>query len=371
MYSLVKPVRHKGATNKRTKNPFKIVALSAMLVSMGLPTQVLLAQETSNGSVLHIQRSVTTAQPGFPQFIYTYHLMNGAQTTLGAQALTGTISLKNTTISVTKNSSHFSEVLWLLVYWPGTCPAADQGLAGANFVWSDILKNPTESGSKFAVNLKFPNPLPLTGCLGFVFGGGPLVEGQTTMSADLSLTYEVMSHSNTVIDLAGEYCFGQNWGCQNATLDDDMGFGVPISMQTSGHLAELFGNISDSTFDGTPSFGPLPTGKSWGAVNDFYLLPGGCGQFGENLNSQGYPNPTMLTTLYSWLPPDAVHLENVSMEYKIPEGKTSLAALQRQVEKIFPVPPSVNVGDCIVVIYGRGGNGATDNETQVKALLTP
>ena len=54
----------------------------------------------------------------------------------------------------------------------------------------------------------------------------------------------------------------------------------------AGHLLELFGNISDSTFDGTQNFGPLPTGASWGAGNDFYLLPGGCGRFEENLLSQ-------------------------------------------------------------------------------------
>ena len=31
----------------------------------------------------------------------------------------------------------------------------------------------------------------------------------------------------------------------------------------------------------------------------------------------------------------------------------------------------VNSGDCMLVIYGRKGNGATDNETQVKVVLAP
>ena len=191
------------------------------------------------------------------------------------------------------------------------------------------------------------------------------------MSADLSLTYEpASSNANTVIDLAGEYCFGQNWGCQNATVDDTMGFAVPITMPV-GHLVELDGNISDSTFDGTTNFGPLPTGKAWGAVNDFYLLPGGCGQYGTNLNSQGFPNPVPVATLYSWLPSDALHLEGVPMEYKIPPGETGKATLQKPVERIFAVPVTVNAGDCVVVIYARTGNGATDNETQVKAVLAP
>jgi len=221
------------------------------------------------------------------------------------------------------------------------------------------------------VDLDFPHPLPMTGCFALVFGGGPLIQGGVTMSADLNLTYQPSSAAaNTVFDLSGEYCFGQNWGCQNATINDSMAFGVPITMP-AGHLVELFGNVSDSTFDGTGNFGPIPTGRAWGAVNDFYLLPGGCGDFGNNLNGMGFPNPQPLSTLYSWLPGDALHLESVPLEYKIPSGETGEATLEQRVEKIFSVPVTVNSGDCMVVIYGRKGNGATDNETQVHALLAP
>ena len=149
-----------------------------------------------------------------------------------------------------------------------------------------------------------------------------------------------------------------------------MGFGVPITLP-AGRLVELYGDISDSTFDGTKNFGPLPTGKAWGAINDFYLLPGGCGRFGENLNDQGFPNPVSLSTLYSWLPDNNLYLESVPLEYKIPPTGTGKRSLQKPVERIFPVPVTVNAGDCLVVIYGRKGNGATDNETQVKALLAP
>ncbi len=246
----------------------------------------------------------------------------------------------------------------------------DQSLAGASYLWSDILKNPSQSISQLHVDLHFPHPLPMTGCIGFVFGGGPLVEGTVTMSADLNLAYEAGPSPNTVIDLSGEYCFGQNWGCQNATVDDERGFAVPIMMMQSGHLMELYGDISDSTFDGTLNFGPFPTGKVWGALNDFYLLPGGCGKFGGNLNSQGFPKPVPLTTLYSWLPVNAVHLDSVPLQYQIPDGETGEATLQQRVEKILATV-AVNSGDCMVVIYGRLGNGATDNETQVKAVLGP
>jgi hypothetical protein len=106
-------------------------------------------------------------------------------------------------------------------------------------------------------------------------------------------------------------------------------------------------------------------------VNDFYLLPGGCGIFEENLNFQGFPNPAPLSTLHSWLPKDALHLASVPQADRIAPGTPSKAALQNQVENIFSVPIKVTAGDCILVIYGRTGNGATDNETQVNAVMAP
>ncbi len=344
----------------------RVVLLAAILISIAGGKCDLWGQENAApSSVLHIQHSVTTSKTGFPQFLYMYHLLDGAKSMAEVQALAGTISIQN-------YSSNFSEVLWLLVYWQGACPVNDQSLAGANFIWSDILKNPSQSISQLPVHLNFPHPLPMTGCLGFVFGGGPLVAGEVTMSADLDLTYEPSSaDTNTVVYLSGEYCFGQNWGCQNATTDDAQGFAAPFTIPAAGHLAQLFGDISDSSFDGTDNFGPLPTGKEWGAVNDFYLLPGGCGTFGENLNGQGFPKPVRLSTLYSWLPENAVHLDSVPLEYEIPPGEKGKATMQKRVANILPTPVAVNAGDCVVVMYGRTGNGASDNETQVWAVLTP
>jgi len=347
------------------KTYWRTVIRAAILILVVRGICDLWAQENAGAdSLLHIQHSVTTSKTGFPQFLNMYHLLDGANSTLEVRAMSGNISLEN-------HSPNFSEVLWLLAYWEGKCPMNDQSLRGANFIWSDILKNPSQSLSNFRVELQFPHSLPMTGCVGFVFGGGPLFEGEVTMSADLDLTYEPSSSdANKVVDLSGEYCFGQSWGCQNATTDDEKGFAVPITMQ-AGHLVELFGNISDSTFDGTENLGPLPTGKAWGATNDFYLLPGGCGKFEDNLNSAGFPNPVSLVTLHSWLPDKAVHLEGVPLEYEIPRGETGKATLEKRVERIFSTPVTVNSGDCMVVIYGRNGNGATDNETQVKAVLEP
>jgi len=343
----------------------------AVFMFVGLGTSELWAQENAaNRSVLHIQQTRTTSQgsqSGFPTFLAMYHVLDSAKSPAEMLALSGTISLKN-------YDPTFSEVLWALVYWQGNCPAHDISLSSAaGIVWSDILKNPSQSNSTFRVNLDFPHAVPITGCIGLYYGGGPLLAGKATMSADLNLTYRPVANSNpnTVLDLGGEYCFGQDWGCQNATTIDSEGFAVPFMMSAAGHLLELYGNISDSTFDGTNNFGPLPTGEAWGAANDFYLLPGGCEIFEQNLNSQGFPNPAPLLTLHSWLPHDALHLTSLPLVNRIASGETGNATLQGQVESIFSVPVQVNAGDCMLVIYGRSGNGATDNETQVHALLAP
>jgi hypothetical protein len=357
------------------KTNWKPVALALIVAFLGGGTLEAPAQQAdwSQGGYgdrdhheLHIQHTVTTSQINFPQSLYMYHVLDGANSNGEVHGLWGTISLTN-------HGAEFSEVLWELAYWQGQCPADDQSLAGANIFWTDIQKNPSKSQVTLPVDLHFHYPLPMTGCIGLIFAGGPLVQGAAavTMSADLHLEYmRSDATANAVVGLAGEYCFGQNWGCQNATTDDADGFAVPIQVP-AGHLVELYGDISDSTFDGTTNFGPLSKGQVWGATNDYYLLPGGCGQFGANLNSQGSPNPTPLATLHSWLPHDALHLLSVPMDYQIPEGETSKAPLTMQVEALLPYPVKVDAGDCVVVIYGRKANGATDNESQVNAVLAP
>ncbi len=352
------------------KTKWKTVVLLAIFMLTHYGECNLWAQDgASQTSVLHIQQSQTTSQgsqKGWPTFLAMYHVLDGAKSSANMSALKGTLSLKN-------YDPTFSEVLWLLVYWQGECPVHDITLTqAAGILWSDILKNPSRSDSSFPVNLVFPHPLPTTGCIGLYYGGGPLLKGKVTMSADLELTYDpTTSNPDTLVNVGGgEYCFGQDWGCQNATAIDGEAFAVPTVLP-AGHLLEIYGNISDSTFDGTKDYGPLPTGASWGSVNDFYLLPGGCGIFAENLNSQGFPNPAPLSTLHSWLPKDALHLVSIPQVDRIPSGETGEAALQNQVETIFSVPVKVNAGDCMVTIFGRTGNGATDNETQVNALMAP
>lgn len=355
--------------------------LSTMLLMLscsglcGLQAQERLARRP----VLHMQQSVksTDLNPYNPVLLKMYQVLDGANSTAQARALSGTISLQNTT-------ADFSQVLMIVANWQGQCPANDENLTTASsFLWSDILKNPSQSTVTLGVDVHFPSALPMTGCVGLYFGGGSeFGSGVVTMSADLNLTYEpVDSNANTVIDVSGEYCFGETTvgdpasgvtvPCgQNSTADDTQVFAVPTTLP-AGHIAEIFGDISDSTLDGTPNFGPLPTGDAWAASNDFYLLPGGCGAFGQNLNGQMFPNPLPLATFQSWLPGNALRLESVPQVQRIAPGTAAKAALQRRVEDIFSVPVAVNAGDCMLVVYGKTGNGASDHETQVKLVVTP
>ena len=110
-------------------------------------------------------------------------------------------------------------------YWEGKCPVDDQSLNGASFIWSDILKNPSQSTSNFSVDLQFPHPLPMTGCVGFVLGGGPGVEGEVTISTDLNLSYgHCGSDANTVWSICRENIVSAKFGLPDATTDDEEGF---------------------------------------------------------------------------------------------------------------------------------------------------
>jgi hypothetical protein len=128
----------------------------AAFILVGVGASNLQAQDDAakEPSVLHIQQSQTTSQGsqnGFPTFLAMYHVLDGAKSPAELVGLSGTISLKNF-------DPTFSEVLWVLAYWQGECPAHDIALKNvAGILWSDILKNPSHSDSSFRVNLDFPH----------------------------------------------------------------------------------------------------------------------------------------------------------------------------------------------------------------------
>ncbi len=74
---------------------WKLFIVAAVLLPVGGEKSNAWAQEkTPAPAILHIQRSATTWHTGFPQFVYSYRVLDGVTSTAEARALSGTISLE-------------------------------------------------------------------------------------------------------------------------------------------------------------------------------------------------------------------------------------------------------------------------------------
>src|SRR5579871_693671 len=115
------------------KTFWRTIVFSVLVLFVDLGTCNVFGEETpKTPSVLHIVQSQTTSQgsqQGFPTFLRVYKVLDGLKSPAEALSLTGTLSLKNDTPT-------FSEVLWVLVYYQGKCPAdTDLSLNGATIIW--------------------------------------------------------------------------------------------------------------------------------------------------------------------------------------------------------------------------------------------
>ncbi len=132
-----------------------IAVLGAVFTLAGGGSRGLWAQDgASQPAVLHIQQTQTVA-PGngtVPTFLATYRVLDGAKSPANLLALKGTLSVNN-------DSANFSQVLWVMVYWQGECPAHDINLQKiAGYLWLDITKNPSQSNTSFRWISSFPAP---------------------------------------------------------------------------------------------------------------------------------------------------------------------------------------------------------------------
>jgi len=318
------------------------------------------------GSTITSQFSFTTSQTGFPSLWFGYNLPAGQVNLAG---LAGSVM-------VSQSANLYSEFLFIVGYVPsGACPtggtSAQWGPPGTAVVWTDIVKAPTAGQFSTPVNFILPVGVPISNCLVVGINGGPVAAAHVaTGSVSLTAIYtQSPASSGQVIGAAGEFCFGQTWGCQGATTDNTKSFAnmTPISQRAS--LQAIWGNISDTTFDGTGSFGPPPTG-SWVATNDVYVYRGSdCGQFSGNVNGPG--------NYYAQIPPTAVHLLSQplgggpgvgvaqTINFLLP-GLTNGFAVYQTYSNV-----TLNPGDCLVTLYGMQGGGAFDNESQLNAIVQP
>ncbi|WP_088741449.1 hypothetical protein [Haliangium sp. UPWRP_2] len=129
-------------------------------------------------------------------------------------------------------------------------------------------------------------------------------------------------------------------------------------------------NISDSTFDGSGSFGAPPRGP-FTATNDVYVYHGAsCSPLHAGANGPG--------DYTSHIPSDAVQLLSAPLS-----GGAGVQAVQT----IDPLLPglsnglplyrsfsgiTLNPGDCLVTLYGiQGSSAGFDNEDQLHLIVQP
>jgi len=310
-------------------------------------------------SPVHMVGSTTTGATGFPTAWYGFPIEPGAQS---MSSLTGTVS-------VTNSANLYAEVLFILQYlpsgacqsglWPSTTP--EYGPPGGQALAQFIVKAPTSGTFSLPIDLTLPGGgAPMSSCVLVGLNGGSVSTAHAVTSAvDLTLSYApAQSPAQSVLGAGGEFCFGQGWGCQAATTNDALSFANVTPIAQATHLTALYGDISDSTFDGTGTFGAPPAG-AWTATNDFYVYHGAeCSMFGV---SSGTAGPG---SYYASIPADAVHLLSV------PLSGSGIGVSTQQVYQAFPSTP-LAAGDCLVTLWGLQGGGGFDNETQVFALVSP
>lgn len=309
-------------------------------------------------SPIALRGSTRTARTGFPTAWYGFPIA-GAQS---FASLAGSVSVDN-------SQSLYAEVLFILQYLPsGACPSGpwpsstpEYGPPGARPLGQFIVKAPTQGNFTVPIHFTLSGGLPMSSCVLLGLNGGPVsATHDVVSSADLSLSFTPPQPppGQGVLGAGGEFCFGQSWGCQAATTNDAQSFAVVTPVTQAAHLVALYGDVSDSTFDGTASFGAPPAG-AWTATNDFYVYHGSeCSQFGVASGPAGPGN------YYASIPADAQHLLSV------PLAGSGIGVSETPVYQSF-TGTSLAAGDCLVTLWGLQGGGGFDNETQVFALTAP
>ena len=306
--------------------------------------------------VLDLHASVVTHPATFKKYLYSF-------------PLPGKVVFEGLSGSVSTNQSlrDFSEALISLHDMPsGRCPQngevydtyeqiakkypGDRDLA--NF----IVKNAKGGVSRVPTQFTLPAGVPIANCAVVILDGSILTGGPFRMTSDMRLTYSATQPSvaPNVVGLGDEFCFGQSWGCQIASVDTSKSFANIVPIQSRFRLLALYGDMSDSTFTGGRQFGPPPRG-AWGMSNDFYVIKS-CAHLPKGIVGPG--------NFYAQIPTDSIHLLNVTMR------GNGQGTLQQPVFKEFS-GVTLQPGDCLAHLVRMTGRGGVDAEEQVFALVAP
>jgi hypothetical protein len=331
---------------------------AAALLVLALASRVA-GEDVPQTRSLSLQASVVTYPAKFKKYLYSFPLPGAVM----FKGLTGNVSTG-------QPLSGFSEALISLHELPsGRCPQNGEvydsyeevrakypharGLA--NF----ILKNPDRGVSTLQTQFTLPVGIPISNCAIVILDGSIVTGGPFTMKSDMTLIYSnapsppsIPQNAPQIIGLDDEFCFGQSWGCQVASVDTSQSFAKVVAITSRARLLALYGDISDSSFALGGRLAPPPDGV-WSMANDFYAIRGCAGM------PQGLVGPGHLQ-----IPAGATTLLNVTMHGK---GR---GTLQQPVFKEF-TDVTLEAGDCIAHVVKMDGHGGVDAECQVFALVVP
>jgi hypothetical protein len=308
----------------------------------------------ASGTPVDLHATTTTSAQGFPTAWFGFPIPDGP---LGYAGINGAVSVTNST-------NIYSEVLFIVGYlpagnciagaWPASTP--EFGPPGMVGITNLIVKAPTAGTYRSPANFPLPGEAAISHCLMIGLNGGTVAAPHpVTSTSDLTLRYAGAPTGPAIMNIGGEFCFGQSWGCQRATTNTALSFANVTAIGAPHRLIALFGNISDSTFDGSATFGAPPAG-AWTAHNDVYVYhAAACAALGATGGLAGPAN------FYGQIPADAIHVLSA------PISGNRIGAQAVPVFQPLSVP--LVAGDCLVTLYGLSGGGGFDNESQIQALL--
>src|SRR5450759_1197461 len=206
----------------------------------GLPNDLLtnsgtfLVPHLAQGPSLNVTASAHFNGSGFQKYLYSFPLPAGQSLWTG---LSGILTLQSL-------SNKFTEALISLTYLPsGSCPANGTNYSSYDDLFRDyplyilqgfILKQPVTGTGQLPLDLTLASGIPMSGCVVMIMDGGSASGSASIVMSSSSLT---MTYSTTpvptpgayLIGIGGEWCYGQDWGCQAATTDNSKSFYYAIA----------------------------------------------------------------------------------------------------------------------------------------------
>src|SRR5271165_495873 len=291
-----------------------------------------------------------TESSGFIKHLYSRPLPGASIT-----SIYGSVALNLQTANVTDT-----------LFTIGTTPITDCNMNGDTFytydqIWvahpqfqsiqSIILKQAVPGTNAQAFDFDYPGGRNNQGCLVYIIDSGPPTGSSIfTNSIDISVDTSPDQYLIDVgIGTGAEFCYGQDWGCQIQSLDNTAVFAHAEVVPRTSILETMTGDVASSSLNGSPKYGPAPTGP-WTVSIEYYTIPGGCGPYiiGNSIISPALQGNT-------------IRLFNITQSGVGIDQATTIVnqAINTQLFQ----------GDCLLYTVARTGDGALDVEHQVNFQL--